>query len=221
MTMRAYPETYLNEAMNNLGDMLDYAVNDCGYNAVDFFDRFIISGVANAFEKGAPKYIIGLSGVELACEVMYRIQNERLHFTISNGIEKSAEYWAGWIYAYYQWYRNARFVELKRDGLDISKVLSLYNPLHEADLSKFVSVADDIVRQNRSRAVSNLKRVRRQSEMTQRELAEAADVSLRMVQLYEQRRQDIGKAEAATLIKLAAVLGVHVNDLMEGDRESK
>ncbi len=37
MTTRAYEETYLNDAMNNLGDMLDYAVNDCGYDPEVFF----------------------------------------------------------------------------------------------------------------------------------------------------------------------------------------
>ena len=136
---------------------------------------------------------------------------------MSDGIDKSPEYWAGWILAYYQWYRNERFSNLKRDGLDISKVLSLYNPLHEADPSKFVSVANDILRQNRARAGSNLQRLRKQTGMTQKELAGVADVSLRMVQLYEQRRQDIRKAEVASLIRLAGVLDCEVIDLMEGD----
>ena len=218
MAIHAYPETYLNDAMNNLGDMLDYAVNDCGYDASDFFDRFIISGVAKSFEKGSPKYVAGLSGPELASEVIYRTQGERLHQMVSDGIDKSPEYWAGWILAYYQWYRNERFSDLKWDGLDISKVLSLYNPLHEADPSKFVSVADGILQQNRARAESNLQQLRKQIGMTQKELAATAEVALRMVQLYEQRRQDIRKAEAATILRLAGVLGCEVEDLMEGEQ---
>ena len=216
MAIHAYPETYLNDAMNNLGDMLDYAVNDCGYDASDFFDRFIISGVANAFEKGSPKYVAGLSGPELASEVIYRTQGERLNQVPSDGIDKSPEYWVGWILAYYQWYHTEGFSDLKRDGLDISKVLSLYNPLHEADPSKFVSIADDILRKERARSGSNLQRLRKQTGMTQKELAENAGVSLRMVQLYEQRRQDIRKAEAASLLRLAAVLRCEVKYLMEG-----
>jgi len=218
MAIHAYPETYLNDAMNNLGDMLDYAVNDCGYDASDFFDCFIISGVATSFEKGSPKYVAGFSGPELASEVIYRTQGERLNQVTSDGIDKSPEYWAGWILAYYQWYRNERFSDLKRDGLDISKILSLYNPFHEADPSKFVSIVDGILRQNRARAGSNLQRLRKQTGMTQKELAVAADVSLRMVQLYEQRRQDIRKAEAASLLRLASVLGCEVKDLMEGEQ---
>ena len=82
----------------------------------------------------------------------------------------------------------------------------------------FRSVADDILRQNRARAGSNLQRLRKQTGMTQKELAVAADVSLRMVQLYEQRRQDIRKAEVASLLRLAGVLGCEVKDLMDGER---
>ena len=39
--------------------------------------------------------------------------------------------------------------------------------------------------------------------------------SLRMVQLYEQRKQDIRKAEAQTLVNLSSVLGCGVEDLFE------
>ena len=39
--------------------------------------------------------------------------------------------------------------------------------------------------------------------------------SLRMVQLYEQRQQDIRKAEAQTLANLSRVLGCEVEDLFD------
>ncbi len=98
----AYEETYLNDAMNNLGDMFDYAVNDCGYDADGFMDRFIISGVAGSFERGNPKYVAGLSGPELVAEVIFRTQSRRLTLSTSEAIDKSPEYWAGWALAYYQ-----------------------------------------------------------------------------------------------------------------------
>ena len=43
--------------------------------------------------------------------------------------------------------------------------------------------------------------------MTQQELAHASGVSLRMIQLYEQRRNDLSKASASVVIALAHVLG--------------
>ena len=59
--IRAYEETYLNDAMNNLGDMFDYALCDLGYEPEAFFSEFLISGVAECFENGNPKYVAGLS----------------------------------------------------------------------------------------------------------------------------------------------------------------
>ena len=68
--MSAYNESYLDDAMQNLGDMVEYAVCDCGYDPDDFFGWFISSGVASKFEKGNPKYITGMSGFELAEAVL-------------------------------------------------------------------------------------------------------------------------------------------------------
>lgn len=75
--MRAYDESYLDDAMDALGGMLDYAVVDCGYDPDEFFEWFIVSGVAAGFERGNPKFVAGMSGVELAREVRFRVAGER------------------------------------------------------------------------------------------------------------------------------------------------
>lgn len=219
MTTRAYEETYLNDAMNNLGDMLDYAVNDCGYDPEVFFGYFIVSGVAEAFEKGNPKYVAGLSGPELASEVIYRTLRSRADIAPSKSIDKSPEYWAGWILAYYQWHTMRHFSDMQKNGLTIERVLSLYPTLHEADTSKFVSVANQIIEKHLSEQVSNLQRLRKANGMTQRELAAASGVALRMIQLYEQRKQDINRAQAIALARMAHVLGCTVEDLLENSSE--
>ncbi len=210
-----YDETYLDDAMNNLGDMLDYAVNDCEFDAEEFFGHFIVSGVAEAFEKGNPKYVTGLSGPELASEVIYRTLNSRPDTPPAENVEKSMEYWAGWILAYYQWYTTRRFADMQKNGLTMERVLSLYPTLHEADISKFVSVADEIIKKNTATGTSNLQRIRKASGMTQKELAEASGTSLRMIQLYEQRNRDINKTQAITLSRIARTLGCEAEDLME------
>ena len=213
--MRAYEETYLDDAMNNLGDMFDYAVNDCGYNAEEFYTHFIVSGIAAAFEKGNPRYIAGLSGIELAAEVVFRTQRIRLETASSEHIDKSAEYWAGWSLAYYQWYSARRFNDIRKSGLTMEYVLNLYPTLHEADLSKFATIAEQVIERNRMAGVSNLQRIRKANGMTQKKLAENSDAALRMIQLYEQRKQDINKAQAATLARIAHVLGCEIEDLLE------
>ena len=42
----AYEEMYLNDAMRAMGEMLDYAVHDCGCSGDLFFTQFLSSGVA-------------------------------------------------------------------------------------------------------------------------------------------------------------------------------
>lgn len=211
----AYEETYLEDAMNNLGDMFDYAINDCGINGDDFFSHFIISGVADAFERGNPKYVAGLSGPELASEVIFRTQKQRPATQPSEDSDKSPEYWAGWILAYYQWFTARRFTDIRKLGLTIERLLYLYPTLHEADVSKFVDVAEQIRLKNISAEINNLQRIRKASGMTQKKLAEQSGASLRMIQLYEQRQQDINMAQAITLSKMARVLGCDVEDLLE------
>ena len=212
---RAYEEMYLDDAMNNLGDMFDYAINDCGYDAEDFYTYFIISGVASAFEKGNPKYIAGLSGLELASIVISRTIKKSPEIAASEYIDKSAEYWAGWILAYYQWYSSRRFADMKKRGLTMECILRLYPTLHEADVSKFVSIADQIVGRADLNSATNLKRIRKAGGMTQKKLAEYTGVSLRMIQLYEQRKQDINMAKAVSLTRIAHVLGCDVEDILE------
>ena len=42
MTIRAYPEIYLNKAQSALGDAFDYAINVCRIPGPDFIKLFII-----------------------------------------------------------------------------------------------------------------------------------------------------------------------------------
>ncbi len=144
----AYKETYLSDAMNNLGDMFDYAICDLQYNPETFYSQFLNSGVAKAFGRGNPKYIAGLSGIELAIEVIYQTEGKRPTTAASEEFDRSPEYWAGWVLAYYQWNTSYSFDYIKKQGLTITRILSLYPTLHEADLSKFISIADGIIKKS-------------------------------------------------------------------------
>ena len=214
MTTSAYDESYLDDAMQNLGDMVEYAVCDLGFDPDVFFGWFISSGIAAKFGRGNPKYIIGMSGYELA-EAVLKATN--VPFEIREPLYteyKGCEYWAGWILAYYQWKTAQRFEDMVKNGLTLSKVLSMYI-LHEADESKFVETANSIIARNKASRKSNLARIRTARGFTQQQLSEASGVTLRMVQLYEQRRNDIGKAQVQVAISLANALGCDVEDLID------
>ena len=62
---RTYPVYYLEDAMNNLGDCFDYAVNDYGAEGSEVAELFCLSGVAREFERGNAWVVSGKSGVEL------------------------------------------------------------------------------------------------------------------------------------------------------------
>ena len=213
--MNAYNELYLDDAMANLGDMVEYAVCTLGYAPDDFFGWFISSGIASKFENGNPKYVAGMSGVELADAVLAAVnmQSERHHQPHLSS--KGREYWAGWILAYYQWETNRRFSDMVEYGLTLSVVMSLYI-LHEADVSKFVESADEIIQRNKGSRKSQLQLTRKARGLTQQQLSEASGVSLRMIQLYEQKQYELAKAQAGIVLDLAKVLGCDAADLIQG-----
>lgn len=210
----AYNESYLDDAMQNLGDMMDYALVDCGYAPDEFFSWFISSRIAAKIENGNPKYLAGMSGVELAREVVFLTTGS--YPTQERMIKDfaSREYWAGWILSYYQWHSGLTFSDIAGNGLSLSEVLSLYI-LHEADQSKFVDTANEIIACHKLEKQSKLTTVRKARGFTQGELAQASGVTLRMIQLYEQRQNDINKAQAGTLLSLARSLGCEMQDLLE------
>ena len=212
--MNAYSELYLDDAMCNLGDMLEYAVCDLGYDPDRFWDWFISSGIAEKFEKGNPKYIAGMSGFELA-EAVLKETNIKWEKKEPACIEfRGKEYWGGWILAYYQWITGKRFEDIVKGGLPISKILSMYI-LHEADESKFVESANRIMSRNEQERKTKLYQIRKARGFTQQQLSDASGVTLRMIQLYEQRQNDINKAQVHVVVNLAKVLGCDVEDLLE------
>lgn len=94
----------------------------------------------------------------------------------------------------------------------MGEVLSWYPTLHEADVTKFFDVANTYFKKSE---ITNLKKIRQARGLSQSKLANLAEVELRSIQMYEQRRNDINKAQVETLYKLARVLGCNIEDLLE------
>ena len=207
MKTHAYNSLYLEDAMNNLGTMLDCAVHAAQCDLLVFYEMFLSSGVASQMEAGNPRYLSGMSGMELMQIVLEKSSDKTLPIMNYVPFDRTPEYWAGWVLAYYQWYSSYSFSFIQRNGLSISTVLSLYPTLHEADLSKFVQTADMLIQTHLSTRKNTLKTIRKQSHLTQKELADLSGVTLRMIQAYEQGHQDIMKAEARTVFALARMLG--------------
>lgn len=205
--IHAYNPLYLEDVMNNLGTMLDCAVNAAHCELTVFYEMFLTSCVASQIEVGNPRYLSGLSGMELMRVVLEKSSDKPIPELSYVPFDRTPEYWAGWALAYYQWRTSRSFAFLQRNGLSIDTVVSLYPTLHEADLSKFVQTADSLVEQYLRSRKNPLKAIRKQSRLTQKELADLSGVTLRMIQAYEQGDQDINKAETRTVFALSRVLG--------------
>lgn len=135
---------YLNEAMRNLGVMMDCGVRKYGFTIEEFYDKFLSCEASRQFARGNPRYLVGVSGVELA-DIVVEASGGMISEKNDGSYLVGPEYWAGWALAYYQWRSRRNFSYMQKHGLGISEVLALYHPLHEADLSKFVAAADSII----------------------------------------------------------------------------
>lgn len=210
--MCAYDEMYLSDAMRNLGEAFDYSANVLHIPMDGFLDMFIISGIAEQFADGVPKFVSGLSGTELVWEVLDRTGGDFELPAPQTEYDCSPEYWCGWILAFYQWNTGKSFKEIKT-YLPMSEIYKLYPTLHEASEEKFVDTANAIlVRKN---LPTKLQIVRKSVGLSQKELSERSGVTLRMIQQYEQRAKDINKAAAVNLFALAQALGCKAESLLE------
>lgn len=210
--MSAYDKNYLEKARTSLGRMLDFAVYDLMLDTKEFFDRFIISGIASDFENGDSKTIAGKSGIELAYEVLERtgenVRNIKPQFTAN----RSEEYWTGWALAYYQWKTAIPFAEIVK-YIPIIEIKALYSPYHEMDIRHFADKMNELY--NKAKPETNLKIYRKRAGLSQKELAELADIPVRMIQHYEQRQKNINKAQVEYLARLSRVLNCNIEELLE------
>ena len=210
--IHAYSELYFPDAQRLLASAFDYALTDCGM-APDLFS-FIFSGsvACRAYETGNPGVLSGKSGVEFAMEILSAASPGMSLPEPGFRPERTPAYWAGFSLAYYQWVSAKRFRDIF-ERVPLTEVLEMYSLFHEMDVRQFVDSKESRV--NSRQGEPKLKCMREARGFSQSELAKVAGVTLRSVQLYEQRVNDIDKAQAGTVYKLAAALGCSVEDLLE------
>ena len=208
MGIHSYDETYLDTVASNLGTMFEYT-NSIDVDQVKFWNNFTTSYVSKQIESGNPKYLAGLSAIDLLNEVLNSKDNfvEPKPFNVP-----TRYYWAGWALAQLQFHKAISFYEINK-YLPIEKVLSLYDTLHEADITKFIEVSNSYF--DNINKETNLKKMRIAAGLSQSNLAKQSQVSIRNIQMYEQKQNDINKAQSDILYRIAKVLGCNIEDLLE------
>ena len=210
--MKAYSKHYLNDAKNNLATCFDYAINDCLINPDTFMFMFVNSKYEKLFSKGNPCVISGMSGIELARNIIQESTQINAFFEQSSSLNRSKEFWAGYYLAEYQWYTGKSFKNIFY-RLTLSEIIDMYHPYHEMDITKFIEALNKKI--HNKKFESRLKTIRLAKGLSQSILAKKSGVSLRSIQMYEQKQNDIDKAQVNTLYRLSCVLNCSIEDLLE------
>ena len=212
MEFRAYEEMYLNSSTRVLGNAFDYAINGLDMNIDEFAVRFVVSDVSKQFAKGNPKYIAGMNGFELDIHIL-KLQEEVLSLPeYEEYVDKSPEYWCGYVLAYYQWYSDESFSRIL-DATNASEIIAMYDKFHEMDLMHTVEALDANMKKRFPE--TRLASIRKMLSISQSELAARSGVSVRQIQLFEQRQRDINSAKLSTIYSISKVLGCRVEELVE------
>lgn len=207
--IHAYSELYIEGAMIKLGDMLEYACIDCGYDLDAFWQLFLRSRVSIGIENGNPKYIAGMSGVELAQIVMEEVDYNTDFAEPSWNSNRSDIYWCGWVLAYYQWYCALSF-KIISEKLTLRMLRKMYGTLHEADIHKCIDVLDNMAIINVRHTVREWRQIR---NWTQNELAKRAQVDISQIQRLEYGERKLENMTLKAALNIANALGVRVEQI--------
>ena len=237
----AYNEILLNKAADSLGRMLDFSVHSLHINADSMLNLFTASGTAALFERGDIKIVCGMSGIELAYEILERsgADYERTNPRHTSGL--SPEYWYGYAIAMLQWDHCVSFdrlstllpseelikkyISIRDDALN-NLPWNADNSSRQKSLSeaatRFIDSSCELYekkacayRQSFSSKDTRLKRMRIKSGLSQSELAKASGIPVRTIQQYEQRQKDINHARAEYLIMLSTALHCDPSVILE------
>lgn len=208
----AYSEMYLEDAMRTLGEAIDFALCDQGLNPAELTAILSNSLEMKQFERGAPRVVCGMSGDELAREIIDRAGLKPVECRESYPFDRSPQYWAGWVLAYTQWTSCLGFSDLF-EVAPLDWIIGSYHPLHEASEDKFTELVID--KWNKVQAHrKGLKAARKAAGLTQKQLAAQSGVKLRAIQLYEQNQLDLRRASVSSALALANTLDCSIEDLV-------
>lgn len=210
--MRDYKELYFDDSINVVADIFDYALNDVGLSLDMFTSIFINSREFKMIEICNPYYVGGRSGAEIAMEILKNAFEEIVLPRPSFHEQKNRYYWVGWALAQYQLYSDIPYKDIV-SRIPLNELLNMYDAFHEMDISHFIESIDIKFKQRNKK--TKLKIFRVNAGLSQRELAEKSGVSLRLIQLYEQRANDINKGQFETICLLSRALKCDVADLYE------
>lgn len=208
----AYSELYVKNARETVGVIFDYTINYCKMTPIFASKVFLQSIMTKLIEEGNPAILAGMSNEECAFLLVNSVVKNTKFDIYHTKYEKSKEYWAGALLAATQHATGKTFKEIF-DHISFRQIVELYDDCHQMDLLLAIEELKKYL--VKEETVTNLRMYRERKGLSQSQLAEKANVKLRMIQLYEQRVNDIDNASASTLKKLSIALECQIEDLLE------
>lgn len=202
--IHAYNELYLNTVKKNIAAITDIAINDECIEPDDFSNIFATSVVAEKIENAVPDMLAGKS----ATEMLSLILDKKVEYEIIP-MDRTPEYWAGWILSIAQWELNVSFKEIL-SVIPLSEIICLYYPYHEADEQKTI----DIIKDHFPKKVPSLKTIRKKQKLTQEQLSILSGVNIRSIRSYEQGENELSNAHGETLQMLSTALDCSIEELL-------
>lgn len=199
MAVRTFNEGYKEHAVKNFAGAVDYALRIMKMDAEDFSSRFLNGGVASSIESGNPRYLMA------PAVVLYEEITGEKATVEYNSLYTSAVYSAAETLASFQWESARSYYEILA-VFPLSEIISFGGGSEE--------FREEFIRRLRTKK-TNLEYLRTSAGLSQSELAALSGVDIRSIQTYEQRRNDIYKAQYNILNALAGVLSCSVEDLMD------
>ena len=138
--MRAYPEDYLSDVVENQGKLFDFvAQNFADKDTEDFIKTYMQSKTRKSIDE-AKAYVNTMSAKELW---NYFIETENYILKPGKAMKGFMPDWIGEFYAYYQWYFNIPSSEvLKKIPIDFLE--KAYYGLHDLDLDLAVKKVGEV-----------------------------------------------------------------------------
>ena len=207
--IHAYDEIYIEGAMIRMGDMLEYACLDCGYDPDCFWNMFINCGLSRRIEIGDVSVVTGKSGPELAYMVLHDVEHKNDYPVPIWREERSDLYWSGWVLAYFQWHEKLTFKEIW-DNISIRMIQKMYPVFHEEDILKAVDTMTGMMKPVKKNMIKKLRLVR---GYTQQVLAEYACMTEAQLQRIEEGKVKVENLSLKTALSLAKALGVEIEEI--------
>ena len=88
--------------------------------------------------------LVGKSGVEIGYEVMNKNFGEFQPIEIEYTVNRSPEYWVGWVLAYYQWQSGKAFSEINKE-ISLDEIVVMYYLYHEMDIRQIIDAIEQLI----------------------------------------------------------------------------